>query len=204
MGYMWAVNFDEENTVKIKETLELTTYFIASEIANYQLLQKLKVMSSVDMLTGVKNRNAMNNKISDITEGKTKVRYPFSVVFTDLNGLKLINDESGHNEGDNLLKKAAHILSGVFFDASVYRTGGDEFYVFAADYSQEKLERFTSDLETQLEKYNAGINRPYKVELSWGSCLAETDSNGDIDSFLRISDERMYEQKMAKPNRRTR
>lgn len=39
---MWALNFNEESTVKIKETLELTTFFIASEIANYQLLQRLE------------------------------------------------------------------------------------------------------------------------------------------------------------------
>ncbi|MDY6340529.1 MAG: hypothetical protein SPL61_13145 [Saccharofermentans sp.] len=42
LGYMWALNFNEESTVKIKETLELTTFFIASEIANYQLLQRLE------------------------------------------------------------------------------------------------------------------------------------------------------------------
>ena len=42
LGYMWALNFNEESTVKIKETLELTTFFITSEIANYQLLQRLE------------------------------------------------------------------------------------------------------------------------------------------------------------------
>jgi len=119
---MWALNFNEESTVKIKETLELTTFFIASELSNYQLLNKLEVMSSVDMLTGVKNRNAMNNDVSDILSGKTEIRYPYSVIFTDLNGLKRVNDESGHNEGDKILKKAANILSGVFFDADVYRS----------------------------------------------------------------------------------
>lgn len=122
IGYMWALNFNEESTVKIKETLELTTFFIASEISNYQLLNKLEVMSTVDMLTGVKNRNAMNNDVSDILSGKTEIRYPYSVIFTDLNGLKRVNDESGHNEGDKILKKAANILSGVFFDADVYRS----------------------------------------------------------------------------------
>lgn len=122
IGYMWALNFNEESTVKIKETLELTTFFIASELSNYQLLNKLEVMSTVDMLTGVKNRNAMNNDVSDILSGKTEIRYPYSVIFTDLNGLKRVNDESGHNEGDKILKKAANILSGVFFDADVYRS----------------------------------------------------------------------------------
>ena len=187
MGYMWAVNFDEENTVKIKETLELTTYFIASEIANYQLLQKLKVMSSVDMLTGVKNRNAMNNKISDIIEGKTTVSYPFSVVFTDLNGLKVINDKSGHNEGDNLLKKAAHILSGVFFDASVYRAGGDEFMILAPDMDEENLKQRIQRIEDQSDKEN--------VSISVGTYVMHEGE--DIRTAMRIADERMYADKKA-------
>ena len=114
LGYMWSLNFDEEYTVKIQEPLELTTFFIASEISNYQLLQKLKTLSTIDMLTGAKNRNAMNNDISDIIDGKTKLKLPCSVIFADLNGLKRVNDENGHNEGDHLLKTATNILSGVF------------------------------------------------------------------------------------------
>ena len=52
LGYIWVANFEVENAMMIKEVLELTTQLIASEIANYQLVDKLKVMSSIDMLTG--------------------------------------------------------------------------------------------------------------------------------------------------------
>ncbi len=187
MGYMWATNFDEENTVKIKETLELTTYFIASEIANYQLLQKLKVLSTIDMLTGVKNRNAMNNKVSDILEGRTKIRYPFSVVFTDLNGLKFVNDESGHTEGDLLLKKAAHILSGVFFDANVYRAGGDEFMILASGMDEEKLKERIKKAEERSAREN--------VSISIGTYVMQEGE--DIRTAMRVADERMYADKNA-------
>ncbi|MCR5458749.1 MAG: GGDEF domain-containing protein [Acetatifactor sp.] len=100
LGYMWATNFNVGDTVKIKETLELTTFFIASEIANYQLLQRLEVLSSVDVLTGVKNRNKMNAFVDDVISGKVEVKYPYAVVFADLNGLKQVNDENGHGAGD--------------------------------------------------------------------------------------------------------
>ena len=85
----------------------------------------------MDMLTGAKNRNAMNNIISDIIAGKTEVKYPYSVIFSDLNGLKRVNDESGHTEGDHLLKTTASTLAGVFFEGEVYRAGGDEFMILA-------------------------------------------------------------------------
>jgi diguanylate cyclase (GGDEF)-like protein len=186
-GYMWSLNFNEENTVKIKETLELTTFFIASEIANYQLLQKLETLSTMDMLTGVKNRNAMNNTVSDIISGKSDIKYPYSVIFTDLNGLKRVNDESGHNEGDNLLKTTAHLLSGVFFDADVYRAGGDEFMILASDMDDEKLDARIKRLEEQSDKDN--------VSISVGTYVVHEGE--DIRTAMRIADEKMYADKKA-------
>ncbi|MCR5188433.1 MAG: hypothetical protein K6C97_05815 [Treponema sp.] len=51
LGYIWATNFDTNNTVRIKETLELTSFFLGSEIANYQLFDRLRFVSTMDMLT---------------------------------------------------------------------------------------------------------------------------------------------------------
>ena len=182
LGYIWSLDFNEENTVKIKETLELTTFFIASEIANYQLLQKRETMSTMDMLTGVKNRNAMNNMISNIIDGKCQVRYPYSVVFTDLNGLKRVNDENGHTEGDNLLKTTANIFSGIFYDADVYRAGGDEFMIIAADMDEDMLEARLKRVKEQAEKEN--------VQVSIGTYVVRDGE--DIRTAMRVADERMY------------
>lgn len=187
LGYMWSLNFNEESTVKIKETLELTTYFIASEIANYQLLRKLEKLSTIDMLTGVKNRNAMNNTVSEIVEGKSQIKYPYSVVFTDLNGLKRVNDENGHTEGDNLLKTTAHIFSGVFFDAEVYRAGGDEFMILASDMDEDKLNERIKRVEEQADRDN--------VHVSIGTYVVREGE--DIRNAMRIADERMYADKKA-------
>ncbi len=185
LGYMWALNFNEESTVKIKETLELTTFFIASEIANYQLLQRLEKLSTLDMLTGAKNRNAMNNMISDIIEGKTDVKYPYSVIFSDLNGLKRVNDESGHTEGDHLLKATASTLAGVFFEGEVYRAGGDEFMILAFDMDEETLAARLGRLEQQADKAN--------ISLSVGTYVVHEGE--DIRNAMRAADERMYNDK---------
>ena len=66
IGYIWATNFDTEKTMHIKETLELTTYFIASEISSYQMFDRFRILSTVDMLTGVLNRNEMNNRVMQL------------------------------------------------------------------------------------------------------------------------------------------
>lgn len=101
---MWVTNFDTSKTLQIKETLEISTFFIASEIANYQLLNKLEVLSNMDLLTNVQNRNSMNNRISQFLNGEVTYK-SLAVVFADLNGLKPVNDIQGHDAGDNLLKK---------------------------------------------------------------------------------------------------
>nr|MCR4648119.1 hypothetical protein [Lachnospiraceae bacterium] len=73
IGYIWAGNFDPEKTFMIKETLSLTSFILSAEIANEQNIRKMKIMSSTDLLTGVLNRNAMNNRISDDMTGKKKI-----------------------------------------------------------------------------------------------------------------------------------
>ena len=183
LGYLWTLNFNTEETVKIKETLELSTFFIASEIANYQLMRQLEILSSIDMLTGCKNRNSMNNYVNDIITGKTVINEPYVVVFADLNGLKRINDEKGHGSGDRLLRTASAILSQVFYDFDVYRAGGDEFMLIATGFNEEML----NSRLTQLKEKNA-IDPD--VHFAVGYYFV---SNGeDIRTAMRIADERMY------------
>ncbi len=72
LGYMWAINFGTSAVDTIKETLELTTFILASELYSYRMMDKLHVLSSTDMLTGVMNRNEMNNYIDALTKSTTK------------------------------------------------------------------------------------------------------------------------------------
>lgn len=181
LGYIWAVNFDTESTMKIKETLELTTHLIASEIANYQMMNRLKEMGMMDMLTGVMNRNAMNNRIDHFNKPDS-----FGIIMADLNGLKQKNDNEGHVAGDNLLKDAAAILSDVFYDTEIYRAGGDEFLIIAPNVPKEEL-------ETRVEKLRKDSEDPKNVSFALG--LYYDNGEGDILKAMHIADERMYEDK---------
>ncbi len=182
LGFMWCVNFNADNTVMIKETLELTTFFIASEISNYQLLDRLKVMSTMDMLTGVFNRNAMNTMVTDIVEGKKELKYPYAVVFADLNGLKRVNDEMGHGSGDELLRKAAAVLRGVFYESDIYRAGGDEFMLIAQQTDE-------AELESRLEKIRIRADAD-DVHFAIGTHIVT--EGGDVRDAMRTADIQMY------------
>ena len=186
LGYIWAVNFDADKTLKIKEMLELSTYYIASELAGYKIFNKLEILNSKDMLTGILNRNAMNNRVDTlIAEGKDSSE-PVCIIFADLNGLKQVNDNDGHFAGDLLLKDAALTLQKHFPEYEIYRAGGDEFMVLAMVNDRAKLEK-------QILKFKKATETP-----DGGVCFAVGWSYStvcDIRTALHEADVNMYADK---------
>ena len=182
LGYMWTVNFNVNDVLKIKETLEVTSFLIASEISSYLLLNKLQTMSTIDSLTGVKNRNMMNHRIDQIVAGREPT--PDAVIFADLNGLKRMNDEQGHISGDKVLRSAAEILQYVFPEVDVYRAGGDEFMVLVSNITEDELNKRVSKIRTMAKLSE-------NVLFSVGTCYGEPD----VRRAMHIADEQMYADK---------
>ena len=185
LGYMWVTNFDTQNSVRIKETLELSTFFLASEISNYQLFERFRILSSIDMLTGVLNRNEMNNRIDFLSSKNTK-KTEVGIIFADLNGLKCTNDNLGHEAGDKLLKDAADIMRRLFPDDEIFRAGGDEFMVMVLGKSQAHFEAKVCELKEI-------IKNSQNVNFAIGDCY-ESDSR-NVRSAMKNADQRMYEDK---------
>ena len=184
IGFIWTSNFDVDKTMMIKETLGLTSFILSSEIANQQNIKKMKLMSSTDLLTGVLNRNAMNNRISDDIGGINVIENPFGVIFVDVNGLKAVNDTKGHRAGDDLLKEAANTLKEFCDDNDeVYRVGGDEFLIIAV---RSPLERFEKLHKTLIDN----SERPGRVHFAVGAC--HSTETGDILKAMQKADARMY------------
>ncbi len=181
IGYIYIVNFNIDKEVEIKELMELMAFYLASEISNHLLMQKLERISEVDSLTGINNRRAMANCVERMNE-KTS----FGVLNIDLNGLKTVNDKDGHEAGDRLLIKTAGLLRRVFRKDDIYRTGGDEFVIIADSLEQrlfmEKVERLKE----------LSDNDP-DVSLAMGECWS--DGTMEVNTALRIADERMYADK---------
>ena len=164
--------------------MEVTTFFLASEVASYQLMNKLEIMSTIDSLTNVKNRNEMNNRVDLIVEGSEPV--PQAVLFVDLNGLKRVNDEQGHSAGDSMLREAASILQAVFHDGVVYRAGGDEFMILVNDIDEDEL-------QNRVARVHFLSGKTEYVRFSIGICYGKKD----IRKAMRLADERMYAFKNA-------
>lgn len=181
LGYIWALNFSAEAADTIKETLELTTFILASELYSYRMMDRLHVLSSTDMLTGVMNRNEMNNYVEALAQSSSKKSV--GVLFADLNGLKAVNDGGGHNAGDMLLKNAANALRNVFAIHEIFRAGGDEFVVIMPDITAEELKDKADKLRRESEKYE---NVVFAIGVAY-----ESDVN-NVRLALHNADELMY------------
>jgi len=188
LGYIMAINFDTESTEHIRETLELTSFFIASEIANNLFIDQLRQLNETDQLTGVKNRNAMNIRVAALSEGEDEAPCRMGVVFADMNGLKQVNDHQGHLAGDQMLKNGAMILQSSFVGAEIYRAGGDEFLVLVPDTDAADLEQKIGDMKKKSALFE---------NVSFAAGCSLLNSSGDIRQALSEADARMYEDKEA-------
>ena len=188
LGYIWATNFNADRISMIKEVMELNAFILAAEIANHQMYEKMELMSRFDMLTGVYNRNAMNNRIADFTSGSISFDKDFGVVFIDVNGLKTVNDIKGHDAGDDLIKAVANRLRDLFDGYEIYRAGGDEFMVLAEGCPKDRFEAIVAELRKQEDEDT-------DIHFAVGSYYDELDH--DLSYAIHAADASMYADKSA-------
>lgn len=184
VGYLYVVNFQVEKVVEVKQLLEPVAYILSSEINKQLLMKRLRVLSNLDELTGLRNRRAMISRLQ--TLDSMQARNSYGVVNTDLNGLKLVNDSEGHEAGDRLLVRAAQLLRGVFAEEDVFRTGGDEFVVISNGVTQE-------DFARRMDLFRRELSQQEQISFAVGAYW--TSGEEDTTTAMRIADERMYQDK---------
>ena len=101
-----------------------------------------------DMLTSLKNRNYLNMKMQEWEDCEV---FPQAIVMVDLNNVKYVNDNYGHEEGDQLIIKAAGILVNTQLENSeIIRTDGNEFLVYLVGYSERQISTYTKKLSKEM------------------------------------------------------
>ena len=152
--------------------------------------ERLRVLANTDTVTGLPNRNAINELISDaITKrGDSQV----GIVYLDLDNFKKVNDVYGHMFGDQLLQAVALAILSCLEEGQVLaRLGGDEFIVLATKTSQGALEAMASRILTRLRQpFRIGLIEVYSG-CSLGISLAPQHGK-DRESVIRNADTAMY------------
>ena len=176
----------EEPTENPYKKLELSTFLLGAVIQNHQLIAQLEERSTIDGLTQVNNRNAMNERVERLVSGEDKLPEVMGIAFVDVNGLKAMNDSCGHIAGDRMLSKTASLLKLAFGDYEIYRAGGDEFVIFCPDITKEKLDE-------QIEQLRSLTERTPDISFAVGT--VHVTGGYDIHKAMQTADERMYADK---------
>ncbi|MFT5660459.1 MAG: diguanylate cyclase (GGDEF)-like protein [Sulfurimonas sp.] len=177
--------------------LEIIRY---SMIQTFTRLEKEKedlyLMSTTDSLSGLANRNALNEYFDRLLLNAKRKKQEFAFLFLDLDHFKSINDSLGHNIGDELLKHIATMIRKVIRPADfVARIGGDEFIILVQDYHS------LLDLTTIIDRILEQLTKPWIIQtnpisISGSIGISLYPKNGeDMVSLMKNSDIAMYEAK---------
>jgi diguanylate cyclase (GGDEF)-like protein/PAS domain S-box-containing protein len=166
--------------------------------ARKQIEDRLKYQSTHDALTGLHNRAFFDAELELTIRGR---QFPVSVIVADLDGLKRVNDNLGHESGDRLIKGAAEIFRMAFRgDDIIARTGGDEFVMLLREMDQDGAATALDRIRSCAHTYNAKHGAP-SVSISLGAATAEKGE--DVPVALKEADERMYGDKVRRRQQRT-
>lgn len=151
--------------------------------------EQIDYLSFHDPVTGLYNRQFFENEIKRIDKN---ANLPISIIYGDVNGLKLINDILGHEKGDELLRKSAQVLTRICRDDDIVaRLGGDEFVIILKNTEAKDAKKIIERIKSKIVKETiSGI----KGSISLGFDT-KTSPDENIRDTLKTAEERMYRAK---------
>lgn len=159
---------------------------------------EIHLLTLRDELTGLHNLRGFQMLADQALRQAHRAKKPFSVLFVDVDDLKIINDSLGHQAGSELLVETAEILRTTFRGIDVVgRLGGDEFAV-AGQLSRAAIVTSVERLQDSCAKRNAEDGRPYHLSFSVGYAVSDGTRKAPLSELLAKADEAMYESKRSK------
>lgn len=171
----------------------------------HRLLSALQSLALMDTLTGLYNRRGFVTIADEQLKLARRTGHSVALAFVDLNGMKRINDELGHEVGDQALIATAQVLRSTFRASDVVaRLGGDEFIVSAMSVGESATSRIRKRLLQSLAQHN---QTPSAVPISFSVGFAHynplTSGQATIEQLMTEADEAMYVEKRAHHASRT-
>ncbi len=148
--------------------------------------------SDRDYLTGLLNRQCFDARIYSRIEQFDK-KGSFTLVVIDLNKFKSINDEFGHDQGDEALQAVSLILShSVSPSDAAARYGGDEFILLLETADEGTVHKILQRIQKNLDEWNRKGDMPFTLSLSAGYAVYDPVKLKDYNSLFKCADEMMF------------
>lgn len=152
--------------------------------------EQIKYLSDHDSLTGLLNRRCFEYHLK---QKDKSAFFPLSIIFGDLNGLKLMNDVFGHVAGDKLIQKTAQVLKKACReDDSIARVGGDEFMILLPKTDADGTIKIMERIRTEMEK-----EKVFDIKCSIAIGFdTKVDSSQDVEKVMGNAEREMYKEKL--------
>lgn len=162
--------------------------FMTRSFAQRKEYASLSQIAYIDNLTGIPNRVSCDKKFDEMKD----TNMDYCLLSLDLNGLKEVNDNSGHPAGDRLLKSFAQCLEDVFKGlGDCYRIGGDEFIVVFQQVEKEVLDKKLKELDEKLRILDE-TDPEANHSVSYGYAFRSETAEKDTHAVFMLADKRMY------------
>lgn len=179
---------------------------MSSALKSSFLMKELRIQSMLDELTGLHNRRGFMMEGTRMVRQCKKGEQRIMMFYADMDDLKIINDNFGHEEGDVAISGAASVLRQAFREVDlVARIGGDEFIAMLTWDNQIKdlEERIMERLRISLNAYNQITEKPYNLSISMGVAATDLNDNVSLETLMREADDQLLAKKRDKKKRRS-
>jgi diguanylate cyclase (GGDEF)-like protein/PAS domain S-box-containing protein len=193
----------DENAIELTQALVRQAGLVLSRV---KLQVALHELAMHDQLTGLANRNLIDESLTHAMAVSARSATPIGLIFVDLDGFKAINDELGHRVGDMVLQTVATRMRSTVREVDVVgRFGGDEFVVICEGADERTALRIAERLISEIRQPMVGLPDGFSITASVGVAVHVTyDAPGtSTDSLIRRADAAMYESKRAGSDRAT-
>lgn len=177
---------------------------IAADVTQLKEMQeRLESLTLTDDLTGLNNRRGFIRLAEARLQLSRRTGEKLLLIFGDLDGLKEINDNYGHEAGNQAIRGAAQVIRETFRKTDVAsRWGGDEFVVLLGCSENETGDIVLNRLRDCVDAYNARSGRNHSLSISLGSSHVDLTSGQTLDEMISHADAAMYADKAQKKKKK--
>ena len=162
-----------------------------------EYVNKMDVLAYRDSLTGGGNKAAYERAVKrldwDILAGNAK----FAIVMADLNYLKRINDNYGHDKGNEYIRNMYSLIADAFQKSPIFRIGGDEFVVIVQNEEMEKCTEYIEKVKEamRLRMSDKSLEPWERISTAFGCAFYEKSTDVNTEAVFKRADQLMYEDK---------
>lgn len=167
-------------------------------LINKNIRHKLEVLSKKDSLTKINNRNSYNERLKIELESCSRYKNSFSYIMFDIDFFKSINDNYGHDKGDDVLKSIAKLVEeNIRLSDDIFRIGGEEFVILAKGLDKKTLAIFCEKIRKKVEEFDFNLGK--QITISLGATIYKDEDDENI--IYKRADEALYSAKNSGRNK---